>query len=195
MPVHDTTDASVAVDDQVHAFFAGHRVESATQDTGPILERVPGFRVHVVAPGPRDPGLWTYVTTGCWDAAHDAGHGIEFVLATRDHTPRAVELLAVVAYYHAGPPEQRLDVGHTVRLGQPWLPGSTCDCALISRPYPWGPNLEVCEWTGGHARLLWVLPITERERDHRGEHGLEALEQRFDDAAIDFTDPERPSVV
>jgi hypothetical protein len=172
MSVHDTTDAAVALDDHVHDFFAGHRIETLTQDTGPIHERVLGFRVHAVAPGLRSVGMWTYVTTGCWEAAHDGGHGLEFVLATRERTLRAVELLAVTAHYHAGPPGQRLDVGHTVRLGEPWLAGSTCDCALISTPYPWGPDLETCEWTGGHARVLWVLPVTERERDHRGAHGL-----------------------
>ena len=107
MPVQRTTDAAEAVDDHVHAFFAGHRIESLTQDTGPIRERVPGLRVHAVAPGPRS--------------------------------------------------------------------GWAC-----------GPTSR---------RLLRVLPITEAERDFRSEHGLEALEQRFDDAAIDHTDPHRPSVV
>ena len=196
MPSYETTDAVRAVDDHVHGFFAGHDIESLTQDDGPILDRVPLFRVHAVAPGERSWGMWTYVTTGCWNAAHDdEGHGIEFVLATRERTLRAVSLLAVTAYYHAGPPAQRLDIGHTVRFGEPWLPGSPSDCALVSMPYPWGPELEVCEWTGGHARLLWVLPITEAERDFRGSHGLEALEQRFEDAPIDYTDPHRPSVV
>jgi hypothetical protein len=189
-----TTDPVEAVDEHVHAFFSGHRIESLTQDTGPIDQRVPGFRVHAVAPGPHFPGLWTYVTTGCWQAVNEHGHGIEFVLATRRFTQRAVELLAMNAYYHAGPPDQRLDLGHTVPIGEPWLPGSACDHALISAPYPWGTDLEVCDWVGGHARLLWYLPITEAERDHKRDRGLEALEQRFEDARLDFADPNRASV-
>jgi hypothetical protein len=105
-----------------------------------------------------------------------------------------VELLAMNAYYHAGPPDQRLDLGHTVPIGEPWLPGSACDHALISAPYPWGTDLEVCDWVGGHARLLWYLPITEAERDHKRDRGLEALEQRFEDARLDFADSNRASV-
>jgi len=41
---------------------------------------------------------------------------------------------------------------------------------------------------------IWLLPITEAERDFKAEHGPEALEQRFDDAAIDYWEPARASV-
>ena len=89
----------------------------------------------------------------------------------------------------------RLDIGHTVPLGEPYAPGATVDHFLVSLPYPFGPDLEVCEWEGGHARLLWLLPITEAEKRFRHEHDLEALEQRFDDAGIHYWDLERASVV
>jgi hypothetical protein len=75
------------------------------------------------------------------------------------------------------------------------LPGSACDYGLISLPYPWGLDLEWCEWVDGHARLLWLLPITEAERDFKVEHGLEALEDRFHAARLDFTNRYRASVV
>ena len=39
-----------------------------------------------------------------------------------------------------------------------------------------------------------TLPITEAERDFTRARGLEALEQRFMDARLDFADPNRPSV-
>jgi hypothetical protein len=55
-----------------------------------------------------------------------------------------------------------------VNLGEPWLPGSACDHGLISLPYPWGPELE---------------------------DGLAALEERFQAARLDFTNPGRASVV
>jgi Suppressor of fused protein (SUFU) len=58
-----------------------------------------------------------------------------------------------------------------------------------------GPEFEMCHWERGHARILWLLPITESERDFRGEHGLEALEQRFDDASLHYWDPQRAAVV
>jgi hypothetical protein len=195
MTSQDTTDPTAALDAHVHSHFAGHRVESLTWDSGPIYQRVPGFRVHAIAPGPRGSNAWTYVTAGCWQAAHQDGHGLEFVLATRGFTMHAVELLARNAYFHAGPEDQRLDLGHTVNLGEPWLPGSACDHGLISLPYPWGPELERCDWVGGHARLLWLLPITEAERDFKVEHGLEALENRFQAARLDFLNPDRASVV
>ncbi len=66
----------------------------------------------------------------------------------------------------------------------------------MSLPYPFGPEFEVCTWEGGsHARILWLLPITEAEKDFRRERGLEALEVRFEDHAIDPVDPKRASVV
>ena len=195
MTLQDTSDPAAALDEHVHSFFAGHAVESLTWDTGPLYRRVPGFRVHAVAPGPRGRNAWTYVTTGCWQAVHQDGHGLEFVCATREFTMRAVELLARNAYFHAGPEEQSLGLGHTVNLGEPWLPDSACDHALISLPYPWGPELEACDWVGGHAQLLWLLPITEAERDFKVEHGLEALEERFERARLDFTNAGRASVV
>lgn len=160
-----------------------------------IERRVPGFRVHVVAPGPRLRSLWTYVTTGCWQAVNDQGHGIEFLLATREFTMRGVEMLTKTAFYHAGPPDQRLGLGHTTSLGEPWLPGSLCDHALISLPFPWGSEVEFCSWNGGHARLLWVLPITRAERDFKRAHGVDALEQRFEEVSLDYSDPARSSVV
>ncbi|NUR46959.1 MAG: hypothetical protein HOV71_02375 [Hamadaea sp.] len=58
---------------------------------------------------------------------------------------------------------------------------------------PWGPQFETCPLPAGHARILWLLPITEAERDFKRDHGLEALEQRFDDAAIMPADPYRRS--
>jgi hypothetical protein len=45
-----TTDPVEAVDGHVHACFTGHRIQSLTQDTGPIARRVLGFRVHAVEP-------------------------------------------------------------------------------------------------------------------------------------------------
>jgi len=53
----------------------------------------------------------------------------------------------------------------------------------------------MCRWERGHARILWLLPITETERDFKAQHGLEALEQRFDDASRQYSDPQRASVV
>ncbi|MFD7447253.1 suppressor of fused domain protein [Streptomyces sp. NPDC059909] len=47
---------------------------------------------------------------------------------------------------------------------------------------------------GGHARILWTLPVTTAEIEFRRRHGHEALEQLFDEAEIIPTDPFRASV-
>ncbi|MBB5776759.1 hypothetical protein HD596_003515 [Nonomuraea jabiensis] len=98
------------------------------------------------------------------------------------------------AYYHAGPPHQRLDHGHVVPIGRPWFADSVCDRYLISLPYPFGPDFEVCAWDGGHARILWLLPITSAERDLIMNAGLEAFESLLEEKRVDYTDPHRSSV-
>lgn len=116
-------------------------------------------------------------------------------MLTSTDTPRAVELLAMIAYYHAGPDSQRLDVGHTVSIGEPWLPGSSCDHLLVSLPYLFGPDFELCSWRSGHARVFWLLPITAAEREFKAAHGLDELEQRFEADGLDYLNPARPSLI
>lgn len=163
---------------------------------GPIERRIPGFRIFRIGPGPRFPG-WVYVSSGCWaaTAGEQDGHGLEFVLLAGEDDRRHLESVTMNAYYHAGPSSQRLGLGHVVPIGRPWFKDSACDRYLISLPYPLGAEFEVCAWDQGHARILWLLPITPAERDVWREHGLEALETLFDEAGIDFMDPGRPSVV
>lgn len=172
-------------------FFSGHVVERvAWQGGGPIDEPNPHF--HVLRVAPLDGVLWVYVSVGSWAWQSRPGYGLEFIVATAEATMRAVEVLAWTSWYdRAGV----LGLGHTVPLGEPWFPGSALDHDLISLPYPWGPDLEVCHVDGFHVDFLWLLPITASERDFKAVHGLEALEQRFEDAAIEFWDPHRPSVV
>lgn len=65
-------------------------------------------------------------------------------------------------YYHRG---GRLGLGRTVPIGEPWLPGSRCDHYLVSLPYPFGPDLQVCHIGDLHVDFLWLLPITRAGRD------------------------------
>jgi Suppressor of fused protein (SUFU) len=44
-------------------------------------------------------------------------------------------------------------------------------------------------------RFLWLLPITNAEREYTKAFGVEALESKLDEAEIDFANPARPSVV
>ena len=95
----------------------------------------------------------------------------------------------MVAYYHAGPDQQRVDLGHTLDIGEPWTKQSLCTHLLISLPYAYGPELEICAGPTGHARILAVQPITPAERAFKIEHGVEALEQRLEEAEAAFANP------
>jgi len=55
--------------------------------------------------------------------------------------------------------------------------------------------LGSCDAPGGGVDVLWLLPITAAERDHKVEHGLDPLEDRFEEVGIRYWDPARPSVV
>jgi len=105
-----------------------------------------------------------------------------------------VELLTVTAHYHrTGHP---LDLGHTVDFGRPWMPGSSCDHALLSLPYLDGPDLENCEVMERESvRFLWLIPITPQELKYKQRLGLEALEEVFERSRFDYSDPTRASVV
>jgi hypothetical protein len=103
--------------------------------------------------------------------------------------PELVELMTMVAHFHR---TTRLDVGHSVNFGRPWVAGATCSFGLISLPYLDGPALE---WMPEpRVRFLWLVPITEQEREFKKAHGLEALEQRFESGKFDYLDPNRASV-
>lgn len=195
VPSYRTSNYVKALTRHHHKFFEGHEIAATHWPVGPMPSRVPEFFVHEVGPGPRGPG-WTYLSFGLWPVTHtEHGHGIEFVMTSAVRSSRLVELVTMASYYHAGPPHQRLDLGHTVPIGEPWLPGSVCDHELVSLPYAFGPDLEVCSWRGGHLRILELIPISEAERAYKVEHGQELLEQRLEAAGAHVSDPMRPSVV
>jgi hypothetical protein len=166
-------------------------VEAVDHDPGPQRRTVvPGLRVLVAGPGPRGDG-WAYVTAGCRAATEKDGHGLEFVMTAHVRDQRFIDLMAMIASYHRE--GHRLDLEHSMPIGEPWVPGSACDHLLISLPYLHGPDLEHCPVPGGHTRILWALPVTTAEIEFRRRHGHEALEQLFDEAGIIPTDPFRAS--
>lgn len=96
-----------------------------------------------------------------------------------------------VYYNRAG----KLGLGHTVPIGEPWLPGSSCDHFLISLPYPFGGDLQTCHVGDRHVDFLWLLPITGAERTWKVSSGLEALETRFDEVGLRYWQIDRASAV
>lgn len=183
-----------AVELHLRRFFRGHpRVHFQTWP-GPIASSLPDFRVMVIPPGPRT-CLWTYASLGAY-AIRTGEHANEFFVLAAESSEAHVELVTMVAHYHAdADPSYRLGHGHTVSIGRPWLPGSRCDQVLLCRPYPFGPELEHCADPRGHVQVLWLLPITQREREFQIVHGLEALEQRFESAGLEYWRPDRGSLV
>lgn len=194
MPRYDARSWDRALEQHVASYFRAHHVSQERWPAGPIERRLPGFFVYKIGPGPRFRG-WTYLTAGCCGVTEQTDHGLEFVLSANTDDSRHVEVLTMLAYYHAGPTDQRLDLGHTVPIGEAWTPGSSCEYELIGLPYAYGPDLEVCAWRTGHLRVLAVQPITATERQFKVEHGAEALERRLEEAAADFANPTRKSVV
>ena len=160
---------------------------------GTVFERLPDFELYHV---PRDAGpWWVYGSIGAWQVTADTGHGYEFCVLARGDDPMLATVVCAAAHYHANPDSSyRLGLGHIVPIGAGFL-GGTCDHLLVSKPYPIGPEFEICHLSDElHVQFLWLLPITQAERRFLHEHDLERLEQRFDDAGIAYLDPNRTSV-
>ncbi|MFF5261892.1 suppressor of fused domain protein [Actinomadura viridis] len=184
------------LEEHVRDFFTGHSVARTGYALGDGSRgSVAALRILEISPGPAAGG-WAYATVGASLHADQRGNGREFVLTAPVRDPRFADLSAMVASYHCGPKPHHLDTGHSVPIGEPWVPGSACDHFLVSLPYLHGPALEHCALSNGHhARFLWLLPVTSSEIAFRRTYGTEALERLFDEAAIDPTDPHRASVV
>ena len=152
--------------------------------------------LHIAKVAPEQPGqAWILATIGAWRATQDLKTGLEFAAVSRSEAAAVMTRLGMLAYYNAGPPENRLGVGHTLPTGEGWVPGSPLDAMLISLPYLWGPTLEHCELKKRHIQVLWAIPIYDAERSYVREHGLEELEQRFESQSFDYLDPFRKPVV
>jgi hypothetical protein len=131
-----------------------------------------------------------YATIGAWEARDDSR--LEFLIIAPERDQRHVELLFMATWYHG---RHCLGTGHTLPIGEPWLPGSACDHFLVSLPFPFGPRLEVCDFPDWHLHVLWLLPITAAEREFKMREGQEALERRFDACALEYWVSDRASVV
>ena len=178
--------------EHVESFFEGHRVERREFSRGPIQDVAPGFHALVVSPGPKT-GLWSLISVGGVLVTKKDRPPIEFLIVAADDRPAYVERLAMTVHYHH---TQTLGLGHTLPLGEPWVPESTLDHALISLPYPYGPDLERFPFGADeHGHIFWILSITAAEREFKKEKGLEALEERFDRAELQYWDVARHSVV
>jgi Suppressor of fused protein (SUFU) len=182
-------DPNATVRRHLQQFFAGHSHSEHVWTLGPAHEELPRLRVVEFASGPKT-GLWTYVTVGAWEACKDPR--LEFLIVAPKQDQRHIELLFMAAWYHG---RHGLGTGHTLPIGEPWLPGSTCDHFLVSRPYPFGPDLEICNFPDWHLHVLWLLPITAAERELKVREGCDAIEQRFEECGLEYWMPNRASTI
>ncbi|MBN8852874.1 MAG: hypothetical protein BGO55_14935 [Sphingobacteriales bacterium 50-39] len=136
--------------------------------------------------------MYTYCTVGMsCDRTDD--NLIELFVYSPAPSHSLVELMTYCASYHRnGLP---LNIHHTVNIGQPWIGGSKCDHGFISLPYLDGPDLEIFQFNGREIHCYWFIPITEKERDYKTEHGCEALEQLFESKQINYLNPNRECLV
>jgi hypothetical protein len=161
-----------------------------TPTGGRRAELPPAFAVLEFGPhGTR--ALWTYATCGMSQPGDERPVELHLFSPYRSSEPPRV--LAATAHYHRT--ATALGVGDTVNFGRPWLDDSACDHGLISLPYLDGPALQHVPLVGGGmVNAFWLIPITRAEIAYKRAHGLNALEQRLEDANIDYVDPHRASV-
>ena len=180
-----------AVDRHIRQFFEGHSITEQQWTLGPHASEMTDFQVLRVAPGKRT-HCWTYLSKGASVIEHEDGGLVEFLITAPAAHDRHVELLTMVAWYHKS---TRLGLGHTVPIGGPWLEKSLCDYLLVSLPYSFGHQLEICNIDDGHIHFHWLLPITKAEREFKITQGIEALEQQFEKSELEYWNPFRQSVV
>ncbi|WP_121632895.1 suppressor of fused domain protein [Tropicibacter alexandrii] len=180
----------------VAGFFQGHEISRAP-DPEYVPQRMsgtlPGFHVLQIGPGPQTSG-WAYVTQGLCQTTLADGDGLELCLVSPEPDARNVECLFMLGDYLVEK-VSTVHFGQTFDIGAPWLSGLMTHL-LLSKPYPFGPDLEIAKRPSGYVHHLWVLPIHKAEADFLHECGdLDALEDRFDVAGIDYLDPWRAAVV
>lgn len=148
------------------------------------------FRVLEFPPGEAH-DFWIYSTLGMSIDMPDDPIELHVFSQKPDHN--LVELLTITASFHRN--DTPLDLHHSVYIGQPWQDNSICDHAFISLPYLDGEDLELFYFGDNHLHNLWLLPITESERDFKMEHGWNALEEHFELCELNYLDSNRISCI
>jgi hypothetical protein len=180
------------VEQHLKTFWKGRSITQLRIEEGPILDNISEFSILRFSET-REKPYWIYSTLGCFQI--DSGHErYEFFLLSPKECPQHELTLSMLAHFHSNS-RYRLKLGSIVEIGDPWLPGSTCDHLLISLPYTFGRNLEWLELPDFCVRTLWALPITRSEAEFARREGIESLEQKFDSAMVPYLDPKRHSVV
>jgi Suppressor of fused protein (SUFU) len=157
---------------------------------GPIGQLPADFSVLRFPPHGRR-NMWTYAT--CCMSQHRDRHPLELHMFSRADSIKIVELLVVTAHFHRF--AAKLDLGHTVNFGRPWLGSSACEYGLVSLPYLDGPSLENLSIGSESVKFYWLIPVSKAEVDFKKQYGLETLESKFDISDFDYSNPDRRSIL
>jgi len=160
---------------------------------GGIVNSIPDFIVCRLKQSNENKS-WIYVSMGASKFLNKISEHIEFVLLAPFEDERLVEVLAMVSHYHSNS-EYRLQLGSIINIGQGWVDGSDCDHLLVSLPYFKGQDFEQCLIEKHLVRLLWLIPITDKEHSFARDNGVEALEEIFESKNTRITDPFRDSEI
>jgi len=182
---------SQEIHDHVQRFFAGHKINDRQWVGTYVSDLYPDFRVLEIEPGPRS-GNWNYMSSGTWEVAQEGAGLTEFMIITGKPSLRQIQILTMNHVYHR---DENLMLGSTYPLGEPWVKGSNCNHMLVSLPYPYGPDFEICAIGDGHLHIYWLLPITEREHDYKVQNGPDALEEVFETKGLKYWKTKRKSVI
>ena len=175
----------------VQRFFAGHKVKEQQWAQSYVSDLYPDFSVLEIEPGPKDRN-WRYVSSGTWEVAQEGAGLTEFMIITDKPGLRQIQILTMNHLYHK---DHNLMVGDSYALGAPWVKGSNCNHMLVSLPYPYGPDFEICAIGDCHLHIYWLLPITEREHDYKVRNGADALEEVFEANGLEYWKTKRKSVI
>ena len=156
---------------------------------GPTHALPDGFKILEFKPH-RDRAMWTYATCGM--SSENDVFPVELHMFSPKKSGEPVEVLVATAHFHRT--GSALCLGHTVNFGKPWIEQSPCDHGLISLPYLDGPSLENLEVRNATVKCLWLIPITKSEVEFKKKHGLDALENRFDEMQFNYLDSMRNPV-
>ena len=154
---------------------------------GPINELPVGFNILKFMPNSKR-NMWTYATCGMSNNSNV--NAIEIHMFSPVEHDFLIELLTIITHYHVT--GGNLGLGHTINFGCPWYKDSELEYGLISLPYLDGPSFENFQIG---LKFMWLIPITVSEKNYKKQKGLEALEQKFDEAEFNYLDPYRKCVV
>ena len=157
---------------------------------GPIQQLPNNFAVLKFPPD-ASRKMWTYATR-CMSLPQD-NCPVELHLFSPFETDEIVEILVATAHFHRT--SAKLDVGHSVNFGRPWISDSHCDHGLVSLPYLDGPGLENLAVGSRTVKFYWLIPISKSEVEFKKKCGLEALEERFENSGFDYVNPGRDPVI